>query len=58
MPFGLIGISYGEIGDHAIEMLASLTVSLLRNYPLHKARNTLVEESTGCEDDQAMFQGA
>jgi hypothetical protein len=34
------------------------TVTLVRNDPVNTARRTLIEESMGCEDDQAMLQGA
>jgi hypothetical protein len=34
------------------------TVTLVRNDPVNTARRTLIEESMGCEDDQATLQGA
>src|SRR5215216_1075110 len=34
------------------------TVTLVRNGPLNAACRTLIEESSGCEDDQAALQGA
>src|SRR5215213_3958381 len=34
------------------------TVTLVRNGPLNTACRTLIEESSGCEDDQAALQGA
>src|SRR5215204_1503128 len=36
----------------------SPTVTLVRNGPLNTACRTLIEESSGCEDDQAALQGA
>jgi hypothetical protein len=33
-------------------------VTLVRNGPLNTACRTLIEESSGCEDDQAALQGA
>src|SRR5215217_4057623 len=36
----------------------SPTVPLVRNGPLNTACRTLIEESSGCEDDQAALQGA
>src|SRR5215217_1604995 len=38
--------------------MASPTVTLVRNGPLNTACRTLIEESSGCEDDQAALQGA
>src|SRR5829696_3314107 len=37
---------------------SSPTVTLVRNGPLNTACRTLIEESSGCEDDQAALQGA
>jgi hypothetical protein len=34
------------------------TVPLVRNDPVNTAYCTLIEESKGCEDDQAALQGA
>jgi hypothetical protein len=36
----------------------SPTVTLVRNAPVNAACSTLIEESRGCEDDQAALQGA
>ena len=36
----------------------SPTVTLVRNDPVNTACRTLIEESIGCEDDQATLQGA
>src|SRR5215212_8185729 len=36
----------------------SPTVTLVRNGPVNTACRTLIEESSGCEDDQAALQGA
>src|SRR5215203_7484706 len=38
--------------------VCSPTVTLVRNGPLNTACRTLIEESSGCEDDQAALQGA
>src|SRR5215211_2807788 len=38
--------------------VASPTVTLVRNGPLNTACRTLIEESSGCEADQAALQGA
>ena len=37
---------------------SSPTVTLVRNGPVNTACRTLIEESSGCEDDQAALQGA
>jgi hypothetical protein len=41
-----------------VKTQANPTVTLVRNEPVNTARRTLIEESMGCEDDQAMLQGA
>jgi hypothetical protein len=41
-----------------IDEVSSPTVTLVRNGPLNTACRTLIEESSGCEDDQAALQGA
>src|SRR5215216_480756 len=40
------------------QTVSSPTVTLVRNGPLNTACRTLIEESSGCEDDQAALQGA
>ena len=40
------------------QTVSSPTVTLVRNGPVNTACLTLIEESRGCEDDQAALQGA
>jgi hypothetical protein len=46
--------SVDEIGKNFL----SPTATLVRNDPVNAACCTLIEESMGCEDDQAELQGA
>src|SRR5829696_3493142 len=50
--------SYPQTRINPVRLATSPTVTLVRNGPLNTACRTLIEESSGCEDDQAALQGA
>src|SRR5215208_6807057 len=53
---------HARVADHyprtTFHTVSNPTVTLVRNGPLNTACRTLIEESSGCEDDQAALQGA
>src|SRR5215204_233184 len=53
---------HARVADHyprtTFHTASNPTVTLVRNGPLNTACRTLIEESSGCEDDQAALQGA